>query len=130
MFQRKNDQINMIYAIHAKVQGRVRYKVQGLYRSEALKTFFESRLPKEKEIFHVSPRTSTGNLLIHFNPDISHDYVTALIKDLLEENSLYKRSQQTKSSTNSHHQKLLPVHPSNFVKSELGLKIKEQVAQF
>lgn len=58
----------MVQAIHTAVAGRARFKVDGLYRSEALKRFLEEQAARANGngIKAVSANTLTGNALIHF----------------------------------------------------------------
>ncbi|HVO83509.1 MAG TPA: cation-transporting P-type ATPase [Syntrophobacteria bacterium] len=73
----------MVRPIHAKVQGRARYRVDGLYRSESLKAFLESRLVLEAGILRVSASTLTGNVLVWFNTGGDHRAVGLLIRSVL-----------------------------------------------
>ncbi|MBD2521138.1 phosphatase PAP2 family protein [Nostoc sp. FACHB-133] len=60
-----------VQAIHTAVKGRARYKVNGLYHSEALKRYLESRLLEDKIISQARANSYTGNVLVIFNPDNS-----------------------------------------------------------
>ncbi len=73
----------MVQAIHTVVKGRARYKVDGLYRSDALKHHLESGLSHKKGISRISINTSTGSILVLFNSDNTHDTVAALIRDFV-----------------------------------------------
>ena len=57
----------VIDPIHSSVRGRVRYKVNGLYRSKLLKAHLESQLIQEEDVTRVSASTLTGNLLVNYN---------------------------------------------------------------
>ncbi|MCC5662190.1 phosphatase PAP2 family protein [Nostoc sp. XA010] len=72
-----------VQPIHTAVKGRVRYKVNGLYHSEALKKYLESRLLEEKIISRVSANSYTGNVLVIFHPDKSLKAIALLIQDIL-----------------------------------------------
>jgi Ca2+-transporting ATPase len=74
----------MVQAIHTAVAGRVRFKVDGLYRSEALKRFLEAQLARLQEITHVSANALTGNLLVCFNSGNTPETITSLIEELVE----------------------------------------------
>ena len=78
----------MVQAIHTAVPGRVRYKVEGLYHSEALKKFIELRLGEQKGIKSVSANPLTGNVLISFN---SHNTPVGLIRRLEKVVKEYRR---------------------------------------
>jgi Ca2+-transporting ATPase len=73
----------MIQAIHTKVPGRARYKIDGLYRSEALKKALEFQLSREKNILRVSASTLTGNVLVFFNSGNDHETIATLIERVL-----------------------------------------------
>ncbi|WP_445628507.1 phosphatase PAP2 family protein [Nostoc sp. DSM 114167] len=60
-----------VQAIHTAVKGRARYKVNGLYHSEALKRYLESRLLEQKIILEARANSYTGNVLVIFSPDKS-----------------------------------------------------------
>ncbi|MEH1969514.1 phosphatase PAP2 family protein [Nostoc sp.] len=60
-----------VQAIHTAVKGRARYKVNGLYHSEALKRYLESRLLEEEIILQARANSYTGNVLVIFHPDKS-----------------------------------------------------------
>ncbi len=73
----------MIQPIHTTVKGRARYKVNGLYHSEALKKYLELRLLQEEIIEQVCANTITGNVLIIFNPNFNHNAIASLIKEVI-----------------------------------------------
>ncbi|MHB9075468.1 MAG: cation-translocating P-type ATPase [Desulfobaccales bacterium] len=74
----------MVQAIHTAVAGRVRFKVDGLYRSEALKRFLEAQLARLQEITHVSANALTGNLLVCFNSGNTPETIGTLIAGLVD----------------------------------------------
>jgi Ca2+-transporting ATPase len=74
----------MVQAIHTAVAGRVRFKVDGLYRSETLKRFLEAQLTRLQEITHVSANALTGNLLVCFNSGNTPETIASLIEGLVE----------------------------------------------
>ena len=74
----------MVQAIHTAVAGRVRFKVDGLYRSETLKRFLEAQLARLQEITHVSANALTGNLLVCFNSGNTPETIASLIAGLVE----------------------------------------------
>jgi Ca2+-transporting ATPase len=73
----------MIQAIHTKVPGRARYKIEGLYRSETLKKVLEFQLSQQKNILRVSASTLTGNVLVFFNSGNDHETIAAVIERVL-----------------------------------------------
>lgn len=69
----------MIQAIHTTIKGRARYHVNELYRSAALQQYLERSLAKRSEIIKVTVSSVTGNLLVKFKPDKTHqDIATAI----------------------------------------------------
>ncbi len=75
----------MVVAIHTSVKGRGRYKVEGLSSSEYMKTFLELRLPRHNGIMQASASMTTGNVLVTFNSDNTHDSIQTLIQSVLRE---------------------------------------------
>lgn len=73
----------MIQPIHTAVKGRARYKVNGLYHSEALKKYLELRLLQAEIIEQVCANTITGNVLVIFNPNFNHNAIASLIKEVI-----------------------------------------------
>ncbi|MDZ8227905.1 phosphatase PAP2 family protein [Nostoc sp. ChiVER01] len=82
-FHKLPNQNCWVQAIHTAVKGRVRYKVNGLYHSEALKKYLESRLLQEEIISQASANSYTGNVLVIFHPDKSLNAIALLIQDIL-----------------------------------------------
>jgi membrane-associated phospholipid phosphatase len=72
-----------VQAIHTAVKGRARYKVNGLYHSEALKRYLESRLLEQKIIFQARANSYTGNVLVIFPPDKSLNAIALLIQEIV-----------------------------------------------
>ncbi len=73
----------MIQPIHTTVKGRARYKVNGLYHSEALKKYLELRLLQAEIIEQVCANTITGNVLVIFNPNFNHNAIASLLKEVI-----------------------------------------------
>jgi Ca2+-transporting ATPase len=71
--------------VHTAVEGRGRYRVEGLHRSEVLKRFLELRLAQETEVQQVSANPLTGNLLISFNSNNTHESIADLVERVLKE---------------------------------------------
>ncbi|MFH1112890.1 MAG: HAD-IC family P-type ATPase [Pseudomonadota bacterium] len=72
----------MVREIHNAVKGRIRYKVQGLYRSETLKRDLESRLLNEEDITHASAGLLTGNILVVFDPQCNPRKIASIIESV------------------------------------------------
>ena len=75
----------MIEAIHAKIEGRARFKVEGLLGSDSFKRFLEHRLGLEKDILSASANTLTGNILVSYNSNNNHHTIAFLLEDILIE---------------------------------------------
>ncbi len=75
----------MVEAVHNSVKGRIRYRVKGLYRNDALKRCLEDALPEQPGIEHVSANTLTGNVLVLYERDFEPAQVTARLSELLGE---------------------------------------------
>jgi membrane-associated phospholipid phosphatase len=75
----------LVRTIHSAVKGRARYKVNGLYGSEALKRYLGFRLSKAAGIVQVSANTWTGNVLVIFHPDFSPNAIALLLQDIVQE---------------------------------------------
>lgn len=58
----------LVQALHTAVRGRVRFRVQGLQGTVPLKQYLEFHLLQEPGISYASASTTTGNLLVQFNP--------------------------------------------------------------
>ena len=63
----------MVQVIHAAVKGRVRYKVDGLYRSESLKLRLEQGLAGREGILGVSVNMLTGTVLVLYDSGNGHN---------------------------------------------------------
>ena len=73
----------MIEAIHTKIEGRARFKVEGLLGSDFLKHFIEQRLSLEKDILSASASTLTGKILVSYNSNNNHHTIAFLLEDIL-----------------------------------------------
>jgi Ca2+-transporting ATPase len=75
----------VIEAIHTKIEGRARFKVDGLLGSEALKQLLEQRLGRERDILSASANPLTGNILVSYNSNNNHHTIAFLLEDILIE---------------------------------------------
>jgi P-type Ca2+ transporter type 2C len=75
----------VIEAIHTKIEGRARFKVEGLLGSDSFKRFLEQRLRREKDILSASANTLTGNILVSYNSNNNHHTIAFLLEDILAE---------------------------------------------
>ncbi|MDR9402002.1 MAG: cation-transporting P-type ATPase, partial [Halothece sp. Uz-M2-17] len=80
-------------AIH-RVKGRIRYKIEGLYRSQALADYLQQTLSQQTGVEEVKANSLTGNLLIKFDPT----YPASEIKTLVENTVASYQSGQNVSS--------------------------------
>jgi Ca2+-transporting ATPase len=69
----------VVELLHAAIQGRARYKVSGLYRSESLKRRIELSLLNIDGIDRVSASALTGNVLVYFNSGTTSPEIGSLI---------------------------------------------------
>ncbi|BAT52415.1 Phosphoesterase, PA-phosphatase related [Nostoc sp. NIES-3756] len=74
---------SLIRAVHTAVKGRVRFKVNGLYRCEALKRYLEIRLSKLDIITQASANPVTSNVLIIFDPNFTLDAIASLLQAIV-----------------------------------------------
>ncbi len=81
----RRSRIPIVRTLHTAVDGRARYKVQGLQGSEDLKKYLELKLSEEKGITEVRANPTTGNLLVIFQPGRSFLALAAQIEGLVLE---------------------------------------------
>ncbi|MDV2994525.1 MAG: Calcium-transporting ATPase 1 [Chroococcidiopsis sp. SAG 2025] len=75
----------MLQAIHTTIKGRARFKINELYRSEALKLHLERSLATRSEILSVSANILTSNILVNFDSSIDAIEVKSLIEEIVTE---------------------------------------------
>jgi len=73
---------SVVQTVHTAVKGRARFKVLGLYRSEALKQRLESHLSNIDGISRVSANVLTGNVLVVFNSGATPPQIASLIIEI------------------------------------------------
>jgi P-type Ca2+ transporter type 2C len=73
----------VVRIVNAAVSGRVRYKVEGLFRCDGLKAHLEAGLAGNGAIIDVSANTLTGNLLVRFNSGNHCQSIATLIQAIL-----------------------------------------------
>ena len=86
----------MVEAIHTAVNGRARFKVKPLYRSEPVKRLIESNLSTEEGIDKISASTLTGTVLVLFNSGNTPARISRLIETLVSE---HEREVEEKKTT-------------------------------
>ena len=77
----------MVQAIHTAVEGRARFKIEGLYRCEPLKRFLEQKFshPNGNGIISFSANIYTGNALVQYNADTVPESIHLLLDSFLRE---------------------------------------------
>lgn len=73
----------MLEIRHDVVRGRVRYKVKGLYRSNAVKIRLEELTLNNPELKEVYANPLTGNVLVIYDPDCNPRLIAALIEKVI-----------------------------------------------
>lgn len=73
----------MVRPVHTAVEGRARFKVEGLYGSRGLKDHLESELSRHEAIIGVSSNTWSGNVLVRFNSGSDFHGIAELIESLV-----------------------------------------------
>lgn len=103
----------VVQAIHTAVKGRARYKVNGLHRSEVLKTYLEFRLLDSRGIRQVYANPFTGNILVIFTSVCNPCDIAVLIQKLVleyrQQNGKNRRKTVTCVPTGQREAKHLPI---------------------
>ncbi|MGO9377160.1 MAG: HAD-IC family P-type ATPase [Dissulfurispiraceae bacterium] len=73
----------MVRAVHSAINGRVRFKVDGLHRSEALKRHIENGLDGLDGITVLSISTTTGSLLVSYKGGNTWQSIVPLIEEIV-----------------------------------------------
>ncbi len=89
----------VVEAVHVAVKGRARFKIRGLYRSDAFKEHLESKLSAEKGIRSYSANTLTGTILVFFNSDKTHSDVDRILREIA---SVYRADNGTGATVEVH----------------------------
>ncbi|MEA5572687.1 HAD-IC family P-type ATPase [Calothrix sp. UHCC 0171] len=104
----------MLQAIHTTVKGRGRYRIDGLYLHESFKQYLELSIIKITEVISVSASTLTSNILVIFNPDISHAQIQQLIDRIVVDYPQQSRKyqpQKVPKTVNNSSQIVAPIEP-------------------
>jgi len=75
----------LVYEKHTRVKGRGRYKIPDLLYSESCKIYLENTLANRDGVLKVSANPRTGNILVHFDTDITHQNMTELLEQVLKQ---------------------------------------------
>jgi len=73
----------LVTPVHTAVHGRVRFRVDGLYRSLSLKLFLEEKLLKADGISRASASTLTGTILVSYNSGQGYRGIALIIVAIL-----------------------------------------------
>ncbi|WP_413200929.1 cation-translocating P-type ATPase [Nostoc piscinale] len=73
----------MIQAVHTKVKGRARYKVEELHNSAELKDYLERSLLNYPEIKFVNANPLTSKVLVYFPQEKSYKDIAIIIESVL-----------------------------------------------
>ncbi|MFQ4141198.1 HAD-IC family P-type ATPase [Chlorogloeopsis sp. ULAP02] len=82
----------IVRTLHTAVEGRARYKINGLQSSEGLKKYLELRLSEHKGITRVCANSITGNVLVYFQPEQTCLTLASLIERLVLEYTKYSQN--------------------------------------
>jgi Ca2+-transporting ATPase len=91
----------LVQSIHATVKGRVRLKVDGLYRSEKLKRHLEEQLAEKNGISAFSANFLTGHILVIFDPGVTLAEITDRIREAVrnfQDNNGHNQTSARKTS--------------------------------
>ena len=91
----------MIKAIHTKVKGRARYKVNKLYGSLLLQKYLERSLGNNPEIIYVYANSLTSNILVIFTNKYSFQGIGLLLETTLRKFQEKSSLTQTESWLNN-----------------------------
>jgi len=73
----------VIQAVHTKVKGRARYKIEELHNSAELKNYLERSLENYPEINFVAANPLTSKILVYFPKEKSYKDIAAIIENVL-----------------------------------------------
>ena len=90
----------MIREIHNTVKGRVRFKVEGLYRSQDLKQTIEIQLSEFNFVNRVAANVLTGNTLVLFDPACNRRLIFSALEKIVTTYFVEKRSRSENKDLN------------------------------
>ena len=76
----------LVKPVHARVRGRVRLEVCGLYRCRRLQQVLETALAEVEGVQAVQASVLTGRLLVNYTPQTSLAAIVALVESNLDGN--------------------------------------------
>lgn len=95
----------MVYTVHDAVRGRARFRVDGLYRTDALRSRIEAALIDHAGVRSFSVNVLTGKVLVLFNSGNSSDAIRSVIQAAVE---AYRSNGNTAPAQ---HRQALPTAP-------------------
>ncbi len=86
----------MVHTVHNSVKGRVRLKVEGLYRTDPLRIKIEEALSLHPGITGFSANVLTGSVIVNFNSGNTAEIISRVIEAAVKE---YNGNNHTPEST-------------------------------
>ncbi len=74
-----------IEPVHTALKGRTRFRIKGLYRSESMRKFIETKLSGRNEVSSVTANVLTSNILVFFNSGNTAATISALLEEIVSE---------------------------------------------
>ncbi len=74
-----------IEPLHTALKGRSRFRVRGLYRSESLKKFIETKLSGRSDVSNATLSVLTSNILVYYNSGNTPATIKALLEEIVSE---------------------------------------------
>ncbi len=102
----------MVRPVHTALEGRARFKVEGLCGSKAMQDHIETGLSRHEAVTGVSSSTRTGNVLVTFNEENDFRSIAVIIESLVRDSGRTGRGVLADTSSAT------PAEPS----TELALK--------
>jgi len=75
----------VVHTVHDSVKGRVRFRVEGLYRTETLRTKIEEALGRHPDITGFSSNVLTGSVIVNFNSGNTSEIISRVIEAVVKE---------------------------------------------
>ncbi|MFW6374675.1 MAG: cation-transporting P-type ATPase, partial [Thermodesulfobacteriota bacterium] len=120
---RRRDPYPVVRPVHTAVPGRGRYRVPGLHRSPSMKRYLEDRISHAPDVQSVSASALTGNILVCFNSNTTHQDIADLIGRMLGAADSEKAESQTSADDDPF--PVLPRHVPEAALDRLTNRAKE-----
>ncbi|HUK55850.1 MAG TPA: HAD-IC family P-type ATPase [Nitrospiria bacterium] len=115
----------MVQTVHTAAKGRTRFKVSGLYRSEALKRRLESSLSTIEGISRVSASILTGNVLVVFNSGATPSQIASLIIEIASDPQHESRPHPPRPSPDPSRETVVSTSPIKDSLSAVGKRLAD-----